>query len=59
MGVEVHRDGYLRVSENFAECLYEGLDQPGLDPESLYEAQLLNRTQQRPAGFRTGCPLVP
>jgi hypothetical protein len=38
--------------------LSEGLDQPGLDPESLYEAQLESRTHQRAAGFRTGCPLV-
>jgi len=32
--------------------LYEGLYQPGLEPESLYEAQLQNRTGLGPAGFR-------
>jgi hypothetical protein len=35
--------------------LYEGLYQAGLDPESLYEAQLENRTGKPPAGFRAAC----
>lgn len=40
--------------------LYEGLYQPGLDPESLYEAQLENRTGRAPAVFRAPCrPVLP
>jgi len=38
--------------------LYEGLYQPGLEPESLYEAQLQNRTGQGPAGFRQVCRTI-
>ena len=35
--------------------LYEGLHQPGLAPESLYETQFENRTGQAPAVFRAPC----
>jgi hypothetical protein len=39
--------------------LYEGLYQPGLDPESLYEAQLESRIGHATADFRIGCLLIP
>jgi hypothetical protein len=39
--------------------LYEGLYQQGLDPESLYEAQLQNRTGKSPSDFHVGCLMFP
>jgi hypothetical protein len=36
--------------------LYEGLYQPGLDPESLYDAQLQNRIGAPPSDFHAFCP---
>jgi len=35
--------------------LYEGLYQPGLDPESLFDAQLENRIGRAPSDFHDGC----
>jgi hypothetical protein len=39
--------------------LYEGLQQPGLDPESLYDAQLDNRVGKVPPDFHAGCLVFP
>ena len=39
--------------------LYEGLDQPELGPESLYEAQSVEPDAAAPGGIAPGCPLVP
>jgi hypothetical protein len=38
--------------------LYEGLYQAGLDPVSLYEAQLENRIGKLPVGFRPACSII-
>ena len=43
-----------KVGDALGNVLYEGLYEPGLDPESLYEAQLENRIGHAPLDFRVG-----